>query len=45
MYKYVPNYVVKISMVFEKYFEYYTVIFRGAFFRGHLVYISLLASF
>ena len=38
MYKYVLNSVVKISMMFAKYFEYYTVILRGgAFFRGHAV--------
>ena len=29
---YVLNYVVKISMMFAKYFEYYTIILRGAFF-------------
>jgi len=37
MYKYVLNSVVKISMMFAKYFEYYTIILRGAFFRGHAV--------
>ena len=37
MHKYVPNFVVKISMMFAKYFEYYTIILRGAFFRGHTV--------
>jgi len=46
MYKYVLNSVVKISMMFAKYFEYYTIIHRGPFFRGHAVlveiYISLL---
>jgi len=31
MYKYVLNSVVKISMMFAKYFEYYTVILRGPF--------------
>jgi len=25
-------------MMFAKYFEYYTIILRGAFFRGHAVY-------
>jgi len=38
MYKYVLNSVVKISMMFAKYFEYYTVILgEGAFFCGHAV--------
>jgi len=37
MYTYVLNYVVKISMMFVKYFEYYTIILRGPFFRGHAV--------
>ena len=32
MYKYVLNSVVKISMIFAKYFEYYTIILRGSFF-------------
>ena len=32
MYKCVPNSVVKISMMFAKDFEYYTIILRGAFF-------------
>jgi len=35
------NYVVKISMMSAKYFEYYTIILRGgAFFRGHAVFID-----
>ena len=39
MYKYVLNSVVKISMMFAKYFEYYTTILREAvFFRGHAVH-------
>ena len=38
MYKYALNSVVKISMMFAKYFEYYTIILRGPFFRGHTVY-------
>ena len=32
MYKYVLNSVVKISMMFAKYFEYYTIILRGGAF-------------
>jgi len=35
MYKYVLNSVVKISVMFAKYFEYYTII---AYFRGHAVF-------
>jgi len=30
--------VVKISMLFAKYFEYYTIILRGAVFWGHAVF-------
>ena len=41
MYKYALNSVVKISMMFAKYFEYYTIILRGAFFRGHAVLCEL----
>jgi len=37
MYKYVLNSVVKISVTFVKRFEYYTIILRGRFFRGHAV--------
>ena len=37
MYKYVLNSVVKISMMFAKYFEYHTIILRGPFFLGHAV--------
>jgi len=37
MYKYVLNSVVKISLMFAKYFEYYTIAWGGAFFRGHAV--------
>jgi len=37
IYTYVLNSVVKISMMFAKYFEYYTIILRWAFFRGHAV--------
>jgi len=29
MYKYVQNSVVKIPMMFAKYFEYYTIILKG----------------
>jgi len=29
------NSVVKILMMSSKYFEYYTIILRGPFFRGH----------
>jgi len=32
MYKYVQNSVVKNSMTFAKYFEYYTIILRECFF-------------
>jgi len=32
MYKYVLNSVAKISMMFAKYFEYYTIILMGRFF-------------
>jgi len=32
MYKHVQNSVVKISMMFPKYFEYYTIILREPFF-------------
>jgi len=32
MYKYVLNSVVKISVMFAKYFKYYTIILRGAVF-------------
>jgi len=31
MYKYVLNSVVKISMMFAKYFEYYIIIHRAVF--------------
>jgi len=32
MYKYVLNCVVKISVMFAKYFEYYTIILKGGVF-------------
>jgi len=38
MYKYVLNSVIKISTMFVKYFEYYTIILREPFFRGHAAY-------
>jgi len=37
------NSVVKISMVSAKYFEYYTIILRGPFFRGHTVYFVVIS--
>jgi len=37
MYKCVLNSAVIISLMFAKYFEYYTIILRGPFFRGHAV--------
>ena len=39
MYKYVLNSVVKISMMFAKHFEYYTIILRGAFLWTRFMYI------
>ena len=45
MYKYAPKSVVKISMMFAKYFEYYTIILRGTFFRGHAVHTLRAQSF
>ena len=38
MYKYVLNSVVKIPMMFAKYFKYYTIILRVTVFRGHTVH-------
>ena len=35
MYKYVLNLVIKISLMFAQYFEYYAIILRGPFFCGH----------
>jgi len=40
MYKYVLNSVVKISTMFSKYFEYYTIILIGGRFSGHAVKVS-----
>jgi len=38
MYKYVLNSLVKNSMMFAKYFEYYTIILReGGVFCGHAI--------
>ena len=37
-YVYVLNSVVKISMMFAKYFEYYTILLRGCFFV-HTLYM------
>jgi len=37
MYTYVLNSVVKSSMMFAKYFEYYTIILDGGVFCGHTV--------
>ena len=37
MYKYVLNLVIKISLMFAQYFEYYAIILRGAVFCGHSV--------
>jgi len=38
MYKYVLNSVVKISVMFPKYFEYYTIILRAAVFFVDTLY-------
>ena len=38
------NSVAKIPTMFAKYFEYYTKILRGPFFRGHAVTLSKLRS-
>ena len=37
MYKYVLNLVIKISLMFAQYFEYYAIMLRGPFFCGHSV--------
>jgi len=45
MYTYVLNSVVKISMMFVKYFEYYTIILGGGgIFCGHAVYMNIVDS-
>jgi len=41
MYKYVLNSVVKISMMFAKYFEYYTIILRWAVFFVDTLYMTI----
>ena len=38
MNKYVLNSVVKISVMFAKYFEHNTIILKRPFFRGYAVY-------
>ena len=35
VYKYVLNSVVRISLMFAQYFEYYAIILRGGIFCGH----------
>jgi len=42
MYKYVLNSVVKISMMFAKYFEYYTIILRGRFLWTRCILVIFL---
>ena len=44
MHKYVQNSVVKISMVFAKYFEYYTIIVRGGAFFVDTLYIRTFSA-
>ena len=40
MYKYVLNSVIKMSVMFAQYFEYYAIILRGPFFSWtHYIYI------
>jgi len=41
---YVLNSVVKISMMFAKYFEYYIIILRGSVFCGHTVHVQGLTK-
>ena len=41
MYKYVLNLVIKISLMFAQYFEYYTIILRGPFFCGHCTFCTM----
>ena len=38
MYKYVLNLVIKISLMFAQYFEYYAIILRGGAFFVDTVY-------
>jgi len=45
MYKYVRNSVVKISMMFAKYFEYYNIILMGGGrFLVDMLYFSFLTT-
>ena len=45
MYKYVLNSVVKISMMFAKYFKYNTIILRAAvFFCRHTVVVVVITD-
>jgi len=39
MYQYVLNFVVKISVMFAKYFKYYTIILKGGAFFVDIPYI------
>jgi len=41
MYKHVLNSVVKISMMFANYFQYYAIILRGPFFVDMLYFVNL----
>ena len=41
VYKCVLNSVVTTSMIFAKYFEYYTVILGGRFLRGHAADVTV----
>jgi len=43
MYKYVLNSVFKISIMFTKYFEYYTILRRGGVFVDTLYIIIILS--
>ena len=43
MYKYVLNLVIKISLMFAQYFEYYAIILRGAVFLWtQCIYVYLV---
>ena len=44
VYKFVLNSVVKISLMFAQYFEYYVIILMGAFFRVHAVFMAALCN-
>ena len=41
MYRYVLNSVVKISAMFAKYFEYYTIILGGGVFFVGMLYVAV----